>query len=126
MQAAIRVLRYLVGTVSQGILLASTSAAHLTAFCDSDWASCLMSKKSTTDFCILLGDSSISWKAKKQTVVARSTAEAEYRAMALTTYEVTWFHELLKYLGLHNLPPTVLCCDNKAALAIAAVIAKIW
>lgn len=53
-------------------------------------------------------------------MVARSSAEAEYRAMALTACEVTWLSALLKDLGLTNLPPTVLKCDNHAALAIAA------
>lgn len=53
-------------------------------------------------------------------MVARSSAEVEYRAMVLTTCEVTWLSSLLKDLGIKNLPPTVLRCDNKAALAIAA------
>lgn len=68
----------------------------------------------------MVGDSPISWKGEKQTMVVKSTAEAEYRAMALTTCEVTWLRELLKDMSLQHLPPTVLCCDNKAALCIAA------
>ena len=67
-----------------------------------------------------LGASPISWKAKKQNVVARSSAEAEYRAMALTTCEVTWLTALLKDLGISKLPPAILNCDNQAAIAIAA------
>lgn len=120
MQAAKRLLRYLVGTKCQGILLASTSAAQLTAFCDSDWASCPISRKSTSGYCIFLGQSPISWKTKKQTVVARSSAEAEYRSMALTACEVSWLTSLLKDIGITNLPPTILKCDNQAALVIAA------
>ncbi|KAL8127142.1 hypothetical protein AgCh_014167 [Apium graveolens] len=98
----------------------SGSLKEITAYCDSDWASCAASRKSTSGFCILLGDSPISWKSKKQTIVARSTAEAEYRAMAFTAYEITWLSTLLKDLGLHNLPLTILKCDNQAALSIAA------
>ena len=120
MQAARRLLRYLIGTLSQGILLASSSAAQLTAYCDSDWASCPMTRKSTTGYCIFLGKSPITWKTKKQSVVSRSSAEAEYRAMAMTTCEVTWISALLKDIGVKNLPPTILKCDNQAALAIAA------
>lgn len=105
--------------MTQGILLASQSAAELQAYCDSDWASCPITRKSTTGYCIFLGDSPISWKAKKQTVVARSSAEAEYRAMALTTCEISWLKHLLKDLGLTDLPPAILHCDNQAALAIA-------
>lgn len=120
MQSAKRLLRYLAGSTSQGILLASSSAATLTAYCDSDWASCPISRKSTTGYCILLGESPVSWKSKKQNVVARSSAEAEYRAMALTTCEVLWLTTLLKDLGIKNLPTATLKCDNQAALAIAA------
>lgn len=90
MQAAKRVLRYLHNNPSQGILFSSTSEARLLAYCDSDWVGFPISRKSTTGFCILLGDSAISWNSKKQAVVARSSAEAEYRAMALTTCEVLW------------------------------------
>uniref|UniRef100_A0A803LRV9 Uncharacterized protein n=1 Tax=Chenopodium quinoa TaxID=63459 RepID=A0A803LRV9_CHEQI len=118
-QAAIRVLRYFSGSRSQGILLAADSAVELKAYCDSDWASCPITRKSTSSFCILLGDSPISWKAKKQQVVARSTAEAEYRSMALTICEVMWLKQLLKDLGLKSLKNTPLFCDNQAALALA-------
>lgn len=51
--------------------------------------------------------------------VARSTAEAEYRADAMTTCEVVWESHLLKELGLKKLGPAILKCDNKAALSIA-------
>ena len=120
MQAGKRLLRYLCGSPRQGLLLASSSAAELTAFCDSDWAGCPITRKSTTGYCVFLGSSPISWKSKKQSVIARSSAEAEYRAMALTTCEVTWLVALLKDLGFKKLPPTILKCDNQAALAIAA------
>lgn len=89
MQTARRLLRYLVSNLGQGILLASSSKAYLQAYCDSDWANCPITRRSTSSFYILPGDSPISWKAKKHNVVARSTAEAEYRAMALTVCEVS-------------------------------------
>lgn len=120
LQAAKRLLRYLKSAPSQGILLASTCTTKLTPFCDSDWASCPDSRKSTTGFCILLGDSPISWKSKKQNVVARSSAEAEYRVMSLTACELIWLNALLKDLCLKNMPTTTLHCDNHAAIFIAA------
>lgn len=55
-----------------------------------------------------------------QSVVVRSSAEAEYRAMALTSCEITWIVVLLKVMGLQDLPLTVLYCDNKSVIAIAA------
>lgn len=120
MQSAKRVLRYLLNNPAQGILLASSSTAQLTAYCESDWASCIATRKSTSGYCVLLGSSPISWKMKKQSVVARSTAEAEYRAMTLTCCEVTWLNSLLQDMGLNNLPFTIIKSDNQAALSIAA------
>ena len=119
-QAAIRVLRYLASSPGQGILVASKPTTHLTAYCDSDWAGCHTTRRSTSGFCILLGESPISWKSKRQSVVARSTTEAEYRSMAFTICEVMWLRQLLKDLGLKDLGSTVVKCDNQAALAIAA------
>lgn len=83
-QAAQRLLRYIKVTAGQGILFSAESQLKLTAFCDSDWGTCPITGKSITGFCVLLGDSLVSWQAKKQSVVSRSTAEAEYRAFATT------------------------------------------
>lgn len=63
LQAAFCVLRYLSKSLGQGILLAAKSTIHLTVYCDSDWASCPSTRRSTSGFCILLGDSPISWKS---------------------------------------------------------------
>ena len=90
LQAAKRVLRYLCKDPGQGIVLANHSKAHLTAYCDSDWRGCPSTRRLTSGFCILLGSSPISWKSKRQFVVARSTAEVEYTSMALTVCEVMW------------------------------------
>ncbi|XP_021735713.1 uncharacterized protein LOC110702318 [Chenopodium quinoa] len=119
-QCAVRVLRYLSGTIQQGILLASQGSAELKAYCDSDWAGCQSTRRSTSGFCILLGRSPVSWKSKRQSTVAKSTAETEYRSMALTVCEVMWLKELLKDLGMSKLGTTSIFCDNQAALAIAA------
>lgn len=115
-QSAIRLLRYLKGYPNQCVLFAHSS----TAYYDSEWAGCPSSRRSTTGFCILLGHSPISWKSKRQTMVARSSAEAEYRAMAMTTCAVLGVKHLLKDLGITDHAPTPLFCDNRVSLAIAA------
>lgn len=120
MEAAKKLLRYLVGNPAQGIILASSSNLCIQAYSDSDWANCPITRRSTSGFCLLLGQSPVSWKMKKQHVVARSTAEAEYLSMALTACEVTWLTALLKDMGFDSLPPAILNCDNLAALSIAA------
>lgn len=89
-------------------------------YCDSDWEIFPTTRKLTYGFCVLLGTSPISWKTKKQSLVARSIAESEYRAIALTVCEITWLTALLKDMGIHNLPPTLLKYENKVALSIAA------
>uniref|UniRef100_A0A2N9GMP4 Retrotransposon Copia-like N-terminal domain-containing protein n=1 Tax=Fagus sylvatica TaxID=28930 RepID=A0A2N9GMP4_FAGSY len=61
----------------------------------------------------------ISWRTKKQTTVARSSAEAEYRAMAVTTCELTWLKQLLADFGISHPEPFSLHCDNQSALHIA-------
>jgi len=116
---ALRVLRYLKQAPGQGILLSSRSTPSLLAYCDSDWGKCSDSRKSVTGFCVLLGASPISWRSKKQSVVARSTAEAEYRAIATVTCEVIWLLSLFRDLGISGLAPVLLHCDNQAALYIA-------
>uniref|UniRef100_A0A2N9F095 Reverse transcriptase Ty1/copia-type domain-containing protein n=1 Tax=Fagus sylvatica TaxID=28930 RepID=A0A2N9F095_FAGSY len=74
---------------------------------------------STTGYFIQLGTSPISWRTKKQTTVARSSAEAEYRAMAVTTCELTWLKQLLADFGISHPEPFSLHCDNQSALHIA-------
>ncbi|GJY87396.1 cysteine-rich receptor-like protein kinase 8 [Tanacetum coccineum] len=77
-------------------------------------------RRSTTSYYTLLGVSLVSWKSKKQVVVSMSSAEAEYKAMALTCCEVTCLVSLLKDLGIKDIQPVDMLCDNQATLYIAA------
>lgn len=120
MDAATRVLRYLKSCPGKGIIMPSENNLQLSAFCDSDWASCPTTRRSITGYCTFLGNSPISWRTKKQNTVSRSSAEAEYRAMAVATCELVWLKSLLADLGVHHSQPMNLHCDNRAALHIAA------
>lgn len=73
-----------------------------------------------TGYCVLFGTTAISWKCKKQHTISRSSAEAEYRCMADTCYELTWLLTLFKTFGYNNLTPIALHCDSKSALYIAS------
>uniref|UniRef100_A0A2N9HJ90 Integrase catalytic domain-containing protein n=1 Tax=Fagus sylvatica TaxID=28930 RepID=A0A2N9HJ90_FAGSY len=76
-------------------------------------------RRSTTGYCFLLGDSLISWRSKKQSVVARSSTEAEYRALADTTAELLWLRWLLQDLGIDCSTAVPIHCDNRSAIQIA-------
>ncbi|GJY03915.1 retrovirus-related pol polyprotein from transposon TNT 1-94 [Tanacetum coccineum] len=80
---------------------------------------CPLTRKSLTGWLVYLGDSPISWKTKKQHIVSRSSAEAEYLSMALTTGELKWLKGLLKSFGIHHPQPMLLYCDSQAALHIS-------
>lgn len=120
LQAAYKVVRYLKSTLGQGILLSSSSPLQLIAYSDADWGSCPQSRQSLTGYCVTIGNSLISWKAKKQPTVSRSSAEAEYRVMADVCCEIQLLLQLLSELGCKNLTPVTLFCDNKSALYIAS------
>ncbi|KAL6289760.1 hypothetical protein ACE6H2_007270 [Prunus campanulata] len=114
-----RILRYLKATPDYGLPI-HKGEPHLTAFCDADWAGDPNDRRSTTGSCIFLGANLISWSAKKQTTVARSSTEAEYRALATTTADVLWICSLLKELHVFLNHPPLFHCDNISAIALAA------
>jgi hypothetical protein len=116
--AAKRVLRYLKSSVDHGLHY-TKSPLHLTAYCDSDWAGDPDDRRSTTGFAIFLGSNLVSWSAKKQPIVSRSSTEAEYRALALTTAEMFWLRMLLKDIHVTLLATPTIWCDNVSALALA-------
>ncbi|XP_043714507.1 uncharacterized mitochondrial protein AtMg00810-like [Telopea speciosissima] len=110
------ILRYVKGTLDHGLWIVRASSLTLYGFSDSDWAGCPLTRRSTTGFCTFLGANCISWSAKKQSTVSRSSTEAEYRAMASTIAELTWLTFLLWDLGIPQYSPITLFCDNISAL----------
>lgn len=118
-QAALRVVRYIKGTAGQGILLQAKTIFQISGWCDSDWSTCPLTRRSVTGYFVQVGDSPISWKSKKQETVSLSSAEAEYRAMAFLTKELLWMKRLLTDLGINHDQPMRVLCDSKSAIYIA-------
>ncbi|GJT87374.1 hypothetical protein Tco_1069091 [Tanacetum coccineum] len=115
LDAALRVLRYLKGSLGSGIQINKTGNLKLRAYADSDWARCPATRKSIFGYCVFLGDLLITWKSKKQSTFSRSSVEAEYRSMAFAICKVIWFLNLLGDMGVKNLLPAVMYYDNSAA-----------
>ncbi|CAM8947932.1 unnamed protein product [Rhodiola kirilowii] len=119
LNAAHKVLHYVKGAPSQGLFFPATSKLSLSAYCDADWAACPVTRRSISGYCVVLGSSLVSWKTKKQTLVARSSAESEYRSMAAVCAELIWLTRLLRNLGCSIPCPITLYYDNTAAIHIA-------
>jgi len=84
-----------------------------------DWGGCKDIRRSISGHCFFLGQSLNSWRTKKQTIVSRSSSEAEYRAMAWATCELQWLLYLLRDLHIQCVKLPVLYCDNQSAMHIA-------
>jgi hypothetical protein len=78
-----RLLRYLRGTIDYGLLLhRRSSSTELVVYTDADWVGCPDTQRSTSDYAVFLGGNLVSWSSKRQPVASRSSAEAEYCAVA--------------------------------------------
>ncbi|WVZ66178.1 hypothetical protein U9M48_015440 [Paspalum notatum var. saurae] len=115
-----RTLRYVRGTSHLGLHLYSSSDTDIRAYSDADWAGCPDTRRSTSGFCVYLGDSLVSWSSKRQPTVSRSSAEAEYRGVANAVAECVWLRQLLLELGCTINKATIVYCDNVSAVYMAA------
>ena len=119
MTVIMRILRYLKGTSSRGILFGKSDQLDLLAYTDVDWVSDRDDRKSVSGYFTLVGGNLVTWRSKKQQVVALSSAEAEFHAIAKGITEVIWLKKLLSELGFPQKKACKLFCDNKAAISIS-------
>ncbi|XP_020094156.1 uncharacterized protein LOC109714127 [Ananas comosus] len=120
MQAVKRILRYIRGTLTYGLPISRCDNSSLVAFADADWAGCPDTRRSTSRYCIFLGPNLISWSAKKQPTISRSSSEAEYRAVAYTLAETVWIRRLLRDLRVFLWRSISIYCDNLSTTYLAA------
>ncbi|XP_048444600.1 uncharacterized protein LOC125479403 [Pyrus x bretschneideri] len=115
-----RIICYLNGSIDRGILMRNNHSTEIHAYTNVDWVGNAIDRKSTTGYCTFFGGNIVTWKSKKQQVIARSSAEVEYRAMAATACELIWLKGLLLDRGLSSTTPMSLMCDNQADMHIDA------
>ncbi|PON56891.1 hypothetical protein TorRG33x02_295100, partial [Trema orientale] len=102
LEAVYRILRYLKMTPDKGLFFKKGSEKRIEVYSDADWAESVTDRKSTTRYCTYVWGNLVTWRSKKQTVVARSSAKAEYRALALSICEGIWLKRLLNELGVQS------------------------
>ena len=110
-----RVLRYVRGTTAKGLQLRRSTSPTLVAYSDADWAGCPDTRRSTSGFCVFFSDSLVAWSSKRQAIVSRSSAEAEYHGVANAATECCWLRHLLGELHVKIDKAMLLYCDNVSA-----------
>lgn len=108
------------GCIDTGIYLQRLPSTLITAFSAADWAGCADDRRSTGYFAVFLGPNLVSWCAKKQPTVSRSSAEVEYKAVANASAEIMWIRTLLKELGVQTPAAARLWFDNIGATYLAS------
>ncbi|KAH9647867.1 retrovirus-related pol polyprotein from transposon RE1 [Citrus sinensis] len=119
LMACKRVLRYLKETQDYGLKFVKEGELKVAAFTDADWGSDLDDIRSTGAYCVYLENNLISWSSKKQSVVTKSSAESEYRALAAAVSEITWLKSLFLEIDLCCVEKPVIWCDNVSAKELA-------
>ncbi|GJW84634.1 ribonuclease H-like domain-containing protein [Tanacetum coccineum] len=83
-------------------------------------ACCPVTRRSTSGYCVFLGDILLSWSTKRHVTLSRSSAEAEYRGVANVVVETGWIRNLLRELQTHLFTTTLVYCDNVSAVYMSA------
>ncbi|GAU48004.1 hypothetical protein TSUD_404810 [Trifolium subterraneum] len=114
-----RILRYVQGTLHYGLHLSPSPIEKLISYTDADWGGCPDTRRSTSGYCVFLGDNLISWSSKRQPTLSRSSAEAEYRGVANVVSESCWLRNLLLELHFPLSQATLVYCDNVSAIYLS-------
>nr|GEV33381.1 ribonuclease H-like domain-containing protein [Tanacetum cinerariifolium] len=115
-----RVICYLRRTTDLGLQLFRSTTSHLIAYSDADWACCPTTRRSTSGYCVFLGDNLLTWSFKRQDTMSRSSAEAEYRGVANAVAETSWIRNLLRELHTPLFIATLVYSNNASAVYMSA------
>ncbi|XP_071693849.1 uncharacterized mitochondrial protein AtMg00810-like [Rutidosis leptorrhynchoides] len=120
MLALNRIIRYIKGTLPLGLHISKNASSSLISYTDADWAGCPDTRRSTSGYCVYLGHNLISWSSKRQAIVSRSSAKAEYRGVANVVAETCWLRNLLLELHSPIRHATLVFCDNVSAIYLSS------
>ncbi|GJX61652.1 ribonuclease H-like domain-containing protein [Tanacetum coccineum] len=98
----------------------SSSTTDLVAYSDADWAGCPTIRRSTSGYCVFLGNNLLSWSAKRQPTLSCSSVEEEYRGVANVVAETCWLRNLLHELHTPLSSATLVYCDNVSAVYLSS------
>lgn len=115
-KAAKRILHYVQGTHSYGIHYTAGVDIDLVRYTDLDWAGDSQDRKSTSGYCFSFGSGPVSWSSKKESAIALSSIEAEYRGAINAAIEAIWLQNILTEFGISFRKPTIIFCDNESAI----------
>ena len=116
------VLRYLNDTIDHGLAFYPSQNLFITGYSDSDWACDSSDMRSTSGFCVYLGNNLVSWLVKKQHSVSWSSTEAEFRSLVALVVEIKWIKSLLTELHVIQTKPPLLWCDNQGVITANPVL----
>ena len=114
-----RIMRYLKCTTNLDLLYSKQESSKCVGYSDSDWGGDLDDRKSTSGFFFQIGGGPVSWRSKKQTCVALSTAEGEYMALASAGQEAVWMRLLTSELCGSSMEEIIVYEDNQSAIQMA-------
>ncbi|GJX28338.1 ribonuclease H-like domain-containing protein [Tanacetum coccineum] len=107
------------GTLDYGLHLFSSSTTDLVAYSNADWAGCPTTRRSTSGYCVFLGNNLLLWSSKSQPTLSRSSVEAKYRGVANAVAETCWLRNLLRELHIPLSSATLIYCDNVSAVYLS-------
>uniref|UniRef100_A0A3Q7J889 Reverse transcriptase Ty1/copia-type domain-containing protein n=1 Tax=Solanum lycopersicum TaxID=4081 RepID=A0A3Q7J889_SOLLC len=108
------------GTSDRGLFLRKESPLLFHAYSDSDWAGDPDDRSYTAAYVVFHCCNPVSWSSMKQRIVARSSTEAEYRAIASTTTELCWVRNILNELAVTPAKIPIIYYDNLGATYVCS------
>ncbi|GKA01047.1 ribonuclease H-like domain-containing protein [Tanacetum coccineum] len=106
--------------IDNNIWLFRSTTSQLIAYSDADWTGYSATRRSTSGYCVFLGDNLLTWSSKRQDTLSHSSVEAEYRGVVNAVAETSWIRNLLRELHTPLFTATLVYCDNVSAVYMSA------